>query len=176
MQAGTTSKTFFPGVRLGWAAGPAEVAAQLVAAKQNTDQCAGALGQRLFEEYVRRGWIDEQLARSRTLYRRKCERMLSALERYMPADSRWTRAQGGFFSWLTLPGVRYEAICVLMSEEICATLTPSRAGSISFAIFLVAGSAHACLATAQLKLIFGNKPSLSSAGTCTASCRNCYGC
>jgi 2-aminoadipate transaminase len=103
VQAGTTSKTFFPGVRLGWAAGPAEVAAQLVAAKQNTDQCAGALGQRLFEEYVRRGWIDEQLARSRTLYRRKCERMLAALERSMPSDARWTRAQGGFFSWLTLP-------------------------------------------------------------------------
>jgi 2-aminoadipate transaminase len=103
VQAGTTSKTFFPGVRLGWAVGPAEVAAQLVAAKQNTDQCAGALGQRLFEEYVRRGWIDEQLARSRALYRRKCEGMLAALERYMPSDARWTRAQGGFFSWLTLP-------------------------------------------------------------------------
>jgi 2-aminoadipate transaminase len=103
VQAGTTSKTFFPGVRLGWAVGPAEVAAQLVAAKQNTDQCAGALGQRLFEEYVRRGWIDDQLARSRTLYRRKCERMLAALERCMPPDTRWTRAQGGFFSWLTLP-------------------------------------------------------------------------
>ena len=103
VQAGTTSKTFFPGVRLGWAVGPAEVAAQLVAAKQNTDQCAGALGQRLFEEYVRRGWIDDQLARSRALYRRKCERMLAALERCMPSDARWTRAQGGFFSWLTLP-------------------------------------------------------------------------
>ncbi len=61
VQAGTTSKTFFPGVRLGWAVGPADVSAQLVSAKQNTDQCAGALGQRLFEEYVRRGWIDEQL-------------------------------------------------------------------------------------------------------------------
>ena len=58
--------------------------AQLVAAKQNTDQCAGALGQRLFEEYVRRGWIDEQLVRSRALYRRKCERLLAALERSMP--------------------------------------------------------------------------------------------
>jgi len=103
VQAGTTSKTFFPGVRLGWAVGPAEVAAQLVAAKQNTDQCAGALGQRLFEEYVRRGWIDDQLVLSRTLYRRKCERMLAALERYMPPGARWTRAQGGFFSWLTLP-------------------------------------------------------------------------
>ena len=103
VQAGTTSKTFFPGVRLGWAVGPAEVAAQLVAAKQNTDQCAGALGQRLFEEYVRRGWIDEQLALSRALYQRKCERMLAALERSMPEGARWTTPQGGFFSWLTLP-------------------------------------------------------------------------
>src|SRR6266508_3432611 len=104
VQAGTTSKTFFPGVRLGWAAGPAPVCARLVSAKQNTDQCAGALGQRLFEEYVRRGWIDEQLVRSRALYRRKCERTLAALDRHMPATARWTRPEGGFFSWLTLPG------------------------------------------------------------------------
>jgi 2-aminoadipate transaminase len=104
MQAGTTSKTLFPGVRLGWAVGPAAVSAQLVSAKQNTDQCAGALGQRLFEEYVRRGWIDEQLVQSRSLYKHKCEIMLAALERYMPAGTRWTFPKGGFFSWLTLPG------------------------------------------------------------------------
>jgi 2-aminoadipate transaminase len=103
VQAGTTSKTFFPGVRLGWAVGPAEISAQLVSAKQTTDQCAGALGQRLFEEYVRRGWIDEQLAQSRSLYRLKSEQMLAALERHMPAGVRWTRPRGGFFSWLTLP-------------------------------------------------------------------------
>ena len=103
VQAGTTSKTFFPGVRLGWAVGPAEVSAQLVVAKQNTDQCASAIGQRLFEEYVRRGWIEEQLALSRELYRRKCARMLAALERCMPEGTRWTHPEGGFFSWLTLP-------------------------------------------------------------------------
>ena len=103
LQAGTTSKTFFPGVRLGWAAGPAEIVAQLISAKQNTDQCAAALGQRLFEEYVRRGWIDEQLVLSRALYARRCARLLAALERSMPADVRWTRPSGGFFSWLTLP-------------------------------------------------------------------------
>jgi 2-aminoadipate transaminase len=103
VQLGTTSKTFFPGVRLGWAVGPAEISAQLVNAKQNTDQCAGALGQRLFEEYVRRGWIEEQLVQSRALYRRKSERMLAALERSMPTGTTWTRPQGGFFSWLTLP-------------------------------------------------------------------------
>jgi 2-aminoadipate transaminase len=103
LQTGTTSKTFCPGVRLGWAVGPADVSAQLVAAKQNTDQCAGALGQRLFEESHRRGWIDEQLARSRSLYRGKCERLLAALERSLPDGVSWTRPQGGFFSWLTLP-------------------------------------------------------------------------
>jgi 2-aminoadipate transaminase len=103
VQTGTTSKIFFPGVRLGWAVGPADVSSRLVSAKQNTDQCAGALGQRLFEESVRRGWIDEQLVASRALYRRKCERMLTALERCMPEGAHWTRPEGGFFSWLTLP-------------------------------------------------------------------------
>jgi 2-aminoadipate transaminase len=105
VQAGTTSKTLFPGVRLGWGAGPAEVIGRLVAAKQLTDQCAGALGQRLFEESERRGWIDEQLQRSRELYRRKCNRMLAALDRSLPESARWTTPRGGFFSWLTLPGV-----------------------------------------------------------------------
>src|SRR5690242_4191384 len=104
VQCGTTSKTFFPGVRLGWAAGPAEVVAQLVSAKQNTDQCAGALGQRLFEEYVRRGFIDEQLTASRALYARKWATLADALERFMPDGVRWTTPRGGFFSWLTIPG------------------------------------------------------------------------
>ena len=55
LQAGTFSKSFFPGVRLGWAVGPSDVVAELAAAKQNTDQCAGGLGQRLVEEYGRNG-------------------------------------------------------------------------------------------------------------------------
>jgi 2-aminoadipate transaminase len=118
VQAGTTSKTFFPGVRLGWAAGPAEIVERLVSAKQNTDQCAGGLGQRLVEEYIRRGWIDEQLAASRALYRRKCERLLAALERTMPGGTHWTQPHGGFFSWLTLPdGVGSTVLAARASEQ-----------------------------------------------------------
>ena len=105
IQAGTTSKTLFPGVRLGWAIAPPEVSARLVSAKQTTDQCAGAFGQRVFEEFQRRGWIDEQVTRSRALYEQKCARLLAALEHSMPDGARWTTPQGGFFSWLTLPGV-----------------------------------------------------------------------
>ena len=117
VQAGTTSKTFFPGIRLGWAAAPAAISARLVSAKQNTDQCAGALGQRLFEEYLRRGFLDEQLAASKALYRSKRDRMLAALEQTMPADIRWTTPRGGFFSWLTLPGGDAGALAARAVDE-----------------------------------------------------------
>ena len=67
VQAGTFSKIFCPGFRLGWAAGPAEVVARLVVAKQNSDQCSGALGQRMLEEYGPGG---AERGRSRTRARR----------------------------------------------------------------------------------------------------------
>jgi 2-aminoadipate transaminase len=103
VQLGTMSKTFFPGVRLGWAAGPAEVITQLVVAKQNTDQCASALAQRLWEQYARTGAMDAQLVRSRALYARRCELLLDAFATQMPDDVHWTTPLGGFFSWVTLP-------------------------------------------------------------------------
>jgi 2-aminoadipate transaminase len=103
VQAGTFSKTFFPGVRLGWAAGPAEVVSKLVWAKQTTDQCAGALGQRLLEEYGRRGHLDEGLARGRGLYRVRRDAIMAALDRHVGDRASWTRPEGGFFTWLDLP-------------------------------------------------------------------------
>jgi 2-aminoadipate transaminase len=103
VQVGTFSKTFFPGVRLGWAAGPADVIDQMTRAKQNTDQCAGALGQRLVEEYGRRGDLDLGVRRAADLYARRCRRLLYALDRDMPDGVTWTRPRGGFFTWMTLP-------------------------------------------------------------------------
>jgi 2-aminoadipate transaminase len=104
VQAGTFSKTFFPGVRLGWAAGPREVIAQLVTAKQNSDQCSGALGQRMLEEYGRGGHLDRQLVASRALYERRASVMGRALAEHMPEGASWTTPRGGFFTWLTVPG------------------------------------------------------------------------
>jgi 2-aminoadipate transaminase len=103
VQAGTFSKTFFPGVRLGWAAGPAEIVPKLIWAKQNTDQCAGALGQRLLEEYGRRGLLDERVAAARSLYRSRRDALLGALDTHFSGRATWTRPGGGFFVWLELP-------------------------------------------------------------------------
>jgi 2-aminoadipate transaminase len=104
LQAGTFSKIFFPGVRLGWAAGPAEIVSRLVVAKQNSDQCSGALGQRMLEEYGRAGHLDRQIVSSRALYARRAALMADALGAHMPDGTTWTRPQGGFYVWLTAPG------------------------------------------------------------------------
>src|SRR5580698_7176256 len=79
VQAGTFSKTFFPGVRLGWAAGPPEIITQLITAKQNSDQCSGAL------------------------YARRAALMNEALRAHMPDGTTWTSPRGGFFTWVTAP-------------------------------------------------------------------------
>ena len=103
LQAGTFSKSFFPGVRLGWAAGPSEVVAELAAAKQNTDQCAGGLGQRMVEEYGRAGGFERHLPAARALYASHWAALSAALTRHMPEGVAWTEPTGGFLTWLTLP-------------------------------------------------------------------------
>jgi len=103
LQAGTFSKIFCPGVRLGWAAGPAEIISRLVVAKQNSDQCSGALGQRMLEEYGRGGYLERQLIASRALYARRAALMAQTLTAHMPEGTTWTTPTGGFYIWVTAP-------------------------------------------------------------------------
>jgi 2-aminoadipate transaminase len=103
LQAGTFSKIFCPGARLGWAAGPAQIISRLVVAKQNSDQCSGALGQRMLEEYGRGGHMERQLVASRALYARRAALMSQALAAHMPDGVTWTTPHGGFYIWLTAP-------------------------------------------------------------------------
>src|SRR3954451_202865 len=103
LQAGTFSKVFCPGVRLGWAAGPAALIAQLASAKQNTDQCSGALGQRLVEEYGRAGHFERRLAAARGPDAADWGAAAAALSEHMPDGCVWSRPTGGMFTWLRMP-------------------------------------------------------------------------
>ena len=105
VQAGTFSKIFCPGVRLGWAAGPPDVIAQMAAAKQTTDQCAGGLGQRIVEAYGRAGHFERRIPEARALYASHWRAVERALREHMPAGCSWSEPAGGFFTWLSLPGI-----------------------------------------------------------------------
>jgi 2-aminoadipate transaminase len=122
VQIGTFSKTFFPGVRLGWAVGPQPVVREMVTAKQNTDQCAGALGQRLAEEYLRRGDYDAQLPRSRALYNERRAATLEACAEHLPPGVTWTVPRGGFFTWLSAPA----------GVDMVALSAPARAAGVAY--------------------------------------------
>jgi 2-aminoadipate transaminase len=76
----------------------------MTGAKQNSDQCSGALGQMLMASFVADGHLDRNLVGARALYESRARTMLGALEEHMPDGFRWTKPRGGFFVWLTGPG------------------------------------------------------------------------
>lgn len=95
----TFSKIFGPGLRLGWVVASPELVARFGLLKLGSDQCSGALVQRLALAYAESGALDRQVRRSRGLYRRKRDAMLEALED-SGVGSPTVRPGGGFFLWL----------------------------------------------------------------------------
>ena len=103
VHVGTFSKMLFPGLRLGWVAGHAELLRKLTQAKQAADLQSSSLDQWLLLELLRDGLPQRMLPRLRILYRERRDAMLDALSRHMPAGVFWSRPRGGMFVWLSLP-------------------------------------------------------------------------
>lgn len=103
MLVNTLSKTLNPGMRLGWVAAPQELTNALILAKQGQDQCSSTISQFMATKMLNGGMMDRQTDRAIKVYHKKRDVMLSALEKYMPDGVSWTKPEGGFFIWLTLP-------------------------------------------------------------------------
>ena len=99
----TLSKIFNPGVRIGWVTAPQALIETLALAKQGQDQCSTTIGQYLAFAFASRNLIEQQKSKAVEIYRRKRDAMLVALEHYFPQSAYWTKPQGGFYTWVTLP-------------------------------------------------------------------------
>lgn len=100
---GTLSKTFAPGLRLGWVLASEQVIEKIIVAKQSADLCTPILNQELAGRYIASGKFDENLKKTIALYRGKRDLMMECLEKYMPKGVTWTRPDGGLFMLVTLP-------------------------------------------------------------------------
>lgn len=100
---GSFSKIFAPGIRIGWALVPTRLKQRFYLASEAVTLCPPPLNQMLVSEYLSNyDWMG-QIKTYRALYQERCEALLAALDEFMPEGVTWTRPEGGFFVWLTLP-------------------------------------------------------------------------
>ena len=100
---GSFSKTFASGVRVGWAYAPPAVREKLVLLSESQVLCPPMLSQLAVTQYLATQPWREQIKVFRELYRERRDAMLESLDALMPPGTTWTKPDGGFYVWLTLP-------------------------------------------------------------------------
>ncbi|MGE5590636.1 MAG: PLP-dependent aminotransferase family protein [Bacillota bacterium] len=97
---GSLSKVVAPGLRVGWLAGPAWLVQAASVFKKDLDH---PLGWAVTALYLKSVDLNERVAGLGRSYAQRRDWLLDALQRCMPAGVAWSRPEGGFFVWLTLP-------------------------------------------------------------------------
>ncbi|WP_250000564.1 PLP-dependent aminotransferase family protein [Actinoplanes sp. M2I2] len=99
----TFSKTFAPGLRVGWILAPHAVREKLVMMSEANVLCPSAFAQGAVTQYLATMPWQEQIKVYREIYRERRDAMLTALRDRMPPGTTWTHPTGGLFVWATLP-------------------------------------------------------------------------
>ena len=100
---GSFSKTLAPGLRLGWVLAEPEIREKLSLLKLAADTQNGTLNMRAAAAYLSGFDIEAHIAGMLPTYRHQRDLMLASIEEHFPAGVRWTRPDGGLFTWVTFP-------------------------------------------------------------------------
>jgi 2-aminoadipate transaminase len=100
---GSFSKTFAPGLRVGWALAPHAVREKLVLATESATLCPPVFTQFVVSRYLAQHDWKGQVKVYREVYRERRDALLAALAQYLPPGCSWTHPAGGFYVWLTVP-------------------------------------------------------------------------
>jgi 2-aminoadipate transaminase len=104
------TKQISPGVRVGYVVGASEILKPLAKIAEDTYITPNLVGEGIVYEFIRRGWLKEQLESLKTLYAPRLEAICTAIRHYLPTAD-WIEPDGGFFLSLTLPeGVTSDAL------------------------------------------------------------------
>ncbi len=100
IRCGTFSKILAAGLRLGWALGPKEIISRMMQMKHDGATCVFAA--HVAAEYCR-NTLENHVDMLVQHYKQKRDVLLEALDREVPAGTKISRPEGGFFLWLELP-------------------------------------------------------------------------
>lgn len=101
IRCGTFSKIIATGLRVGWIMGATEYVD--ATARMRFDNGTSPFASRIIAAYIEQGFHEPHVAKMCGVYRAKCDAMLNALEETCSTRATWTRPEGGFFVWMTLP-------------------------------------------------------------------------
>jgi len=99
---GSFSKTFAPGLRVGWVVAPHGIREKLVLASEAAILSPSSFAQMVLADYFEHNDWKAQIDTFRGVYHERRDTMASALATYLPAVTH-TMPTGGFYLWLTLP-------------------------------------------------------------------------
>lgn len=100
---GSFSKSVAPGLRAGWIVAPEHLVTKLSIVKDLSDIDGCTLVQHGLARFLAAGALAPHVDTLRREYRERRDTMLGALERHMPAGTRWSTPQSGMFVWVQLP-------------------------------------------------------------------------
>lgn len=100
---GSFSKILSAGIRVGTLTANKELVSKIVVAKQVEDVHTNVFFQMVCAKYMSEYDLERHIEKIRKLYMHKAGLMIAALEKYMPADVKFTRPDGGIFLWCSLP-------------------------------------------------------------------------
>lgn len=99
---GTFSKTFCPGLRVGWVFAHEEVVSKLVKIKQASDLQCSSLDQRIVAYYLENYDLDKHIEKIKAVYKVRRKAMLDTMKEYFPEEVKFTHSKGGLFTWVEL--------------------------------------------------------------------------
>ncbi len=129
--AGSFSKVLSPGLRVGYAIGPAAVIAKMTVAKQGEDVHTNIWAQMISDEFMA-GDFDSHLTHLRELYRKKAQLMMEQVEKELvPTGIQYYPVEGGLFLWCKLPaGADMKEFCTRAVKEKKVAVVPGNAFTV----------------------------------------------
>jgi len=99
----TFSKTFCPGLRIGWIAADQNLIEKYVLIKQGADLHTSSISQREISKYLDLYDFDANIVKIVQVYRQRRNAIVEAMQNCFPDDIKFNRPQGGLFTWVELP-------------------------------------------------------------------------